>query len=132
MWNFPIANALVIITECCGPSSSNRTFSFFGQPIMKLPAGTTTISGHLSHSLNTSFGLRERSSVDDRGAAHREVRDTVCALHGLALGRAAAGGATTAGCAGAAGGGGVGRTGGATTASWGFFNSSSRARASVP
>src|ERR1700722_9920967 len=24
---------------------------------MKLPAGTATISGHLSHSLNTSFGL---------------------------------------------------------------------------
>ena len=36
---------------------------------MKLPDGTTTISGQLSHSLKLSF--------DDSGAVHRDASDTV-------------------------------------------------------
>jgi hypothetical protein len=38
-----------------------RSFSLFGDPIVNLPAGTTTISGHLSHSRKLSFGWRPRS-----------------------------------------------------------------------
>ena len=42
--NFETANGLAIVTPCCGPSSSERPFSFAGEPIMNSPAGTTTIS----------------------------------------------------------------------------------------
>ena len=37
--------------------------------MVKLPDGTTTISGQLSHSLKLSF--------DDSGAVHRDASDTV-------------------------------------------------------
>jgi hypothetical protein len=42
--------------------------------MMKLPAGTTTISGHVSHSLKLSFGRNALSSAGDNGAA----RDWAC------------------------------------------------------
>src|SRR5262252_8709578 len=51
--------------------------SFAGEPMVKLPAGTTTISGHLSHSLNTSFGFSAHSSTADSGCADRDDNDTV-------------------------------------------------------
>ena len=39
-----------------------------GDPIMKLPAGTTTISGQSAHSLKLSFGFSARSSAAVSGA----------------------------------------------------------------
>jgi len=36
--------------------------SFAGDPIMKLPAGTTTILGQLAHSMNVSPGFNARSA----------------------------------------------------------------------
>jgi hypothetical protein len=44
-----------------------RSFSLGGDPIVKLPCGTTTISGHASHSLNESFGRSARSRAADSG-----------------------------------------------------------------
>jgi hypothetical protein len=35
--------------------------------MVKLPAGTTTISGQLAHSLNVSFGFSARSRSSDSG-----------------------------------------------------------------
>src|SRR5215467_7564996 len=52
------------------------------------PAGTTTISGHLSHSLKTSLGLSPHSSpaVSGFGARNddRDTLTTVALPHGLA------------------------------------------------
>jgi hypothetical protein len=61
---------------------------------MKVPAGTTTISGHVLHSLNASLGLSVHSSADDSGCADLDDSETAVAmpLHGLD----AAGGTTTA------------------------------------
>ena len=42
----PTANGSDILTRCTGPSSASRPFSPDGEPIMKLPAGTATISRH--------------------------------------------------------------------------------------
>jgi len=72
---------------------------------VNLPAGTTIISGHLSHSLNVSFGLSARSSAADNGHGAREGRDAVtgAVLQGreeTAGGVGATGGATTATCCG--------------------------------
>src|SRR5262245_6261067 len=64
---FPAAKALAMVTVRCGPSSSERPSSPNGDPIVKLPAGTTTISGHSSHSLKLSLGLSARSSADVNG-----------------------------------------------------------------
>jgi hypothetical protein len=36
----------VKVTRCCGPSSGLRPSSFFGEPMTKLSARTTTSSGH--------------------------------------------------------------------------------------
>src|SRR5262249_6099014 len=52
-----------MVTFRCGPSWPRRPASFSGDPIMKLPAGTTTISGQLAHSLRIAgrqclLGLR--------------------------------------------------------------------------
>jgi hypothetical protein len=44
---------------------------------VKDPDGTTTISGHFSHSLNTSFGVTPHSSAADNGWAERDDRETV-------------------------------------------------------
>jgi hypothetical protein len=74
-WNLPAANGFTIVTECCGPSFSCRLASLAGDPIMNEPAGTTTISGHFSHSLNMSFGLSAHCSLADSGCAEREDRD---------------------------------------------------------
>src|SRR5437764_142352 len=56
--NLPTANGLAMVTLCVGFSSL-----FFSDPIMKLPAGTTTISGHSGQSLKLSFGFRQRFSL---------------------------------------------------------------------
>ena len=53
--NFDTAKGLAIVTECCGPSLVLRPFSVAGDPIAKLPAGTTTILGQsFAHSLKES------------------------------------------------------------------------------
>src|SRR5262249_38728827 len=54
--NLPTAKGCAIVTRCCGPSLALRPTSFAGDPIMKVPAGTTTISGQLAHSLNLRPG----------------------------------------------------------------------------
>src|SRR5262249_8890477 len=106
--------------------------------MVKLPGGITTISGHLSHSLKTSFGLSAHSSAADRGPAARFDRDAVVvtAPHGLAGEDC---GATTAICCG-----GVWGTdgpeelllvegiGGVTAATLLLFKSSKRERAMLP
>jgi hypothetical protein len=46
-----------------GSSLSRRPSSLIGEPMMKVPAGTITISGHSAQSLNVSFGLRQRVSL---------------------------------------------------------------------
>ncbi len=40
---------------------------------MKLPAGTTTISGQFAHSLNVSFAFSAFSCIGDSGAASVDV-----------------------------------------------------------
>src|SRR5262245_47900039 len=54
---------LAIVISCCGPSGSKRPSSVFGEPIMKLSGGTTTISEHSAQSLKLSIGLRHRPSL---------------------------------------------------------------------
>src|SRR3954465_11493178 len=46
----PTAKATRNATGCCGPSLLLRPLSSFGEPIRLLPAGTTAITGHMSHS----------------------------------------------------------------------------------
>src|SRR5215831_13123745 len=67
----PTANGSANATRCCGLSSSSLPCSATGAPIVKSPAGTTTISGHVSHSLNKSLGCSARSSAADSGLAIR-------------------------------------------------------------
>src|SRR5262249_62018253 len=84
--NLPTANGLASVTWCRG-SSISRAFAS-PPPMMNEPAGTTTISGHLSHSLKTSLGLRPHSSPAVSGfGARNDDRDTLTAAalpHGLA------------------------------------------------
>src|SRR5262249_10423730 len=47
--NFPTAYGRAIATVCCGPSSLPRPASSGGDPIIKRPAGATTISGQYGH-----------------------------------------------------------------------------------
>jgi hypothetical protein len=72
-----MANGLLIVTACRGPSEPDRSFSPTGDPIEKDPAGTTTISGQFSHSRKLSFGLSAHSSAADSGAARRDGSDPV-------------------------------------------------------
>jgi hypothetical protein len=102
--------------------------------MVKLPAGTTTISGQLSHSRNTSFGFSARSSAAESGVVpHRKESET-------AQGGIVAGGTPVGFSMSAAGacfisstnrGAGAGRCGGTgkTTAVRGRFSSSIRAAA---
>src|SRR6516164_2265956 len=54
----PTAKGLTIVTSCCGPSFSSRPFSLPGEPIVNLPAGTTTTAGQpVAHSLKSDPGL---------------------------------------------------------------------------
>jgi hypothetical protein len=53
----PTANGRAMVTGRCGPSLPSRPGSSSGDPIMKLPAGTTTISGHSGQSRNTRPGV---------------------------------------------------------------------------
>jgi hypothetical protein len=55
--NCPTAYCRAIVTVRCGPSLEERPGSFVGEPMVKLPAGTTIICGQFAHSLNVSFGL---------------------------------------------------------------------------
>src|SRR5215204_3743192 len=63
---FAIANGELMVTLRCGPSFSSRLFSFTGEPIMKKPVGTTTISGHSGQSLKVSLGFKHFSLVAGR------------------------------------------------------------------
>src|SRR5437667_8586580 len=85
MWNLPTANDAPIAAKCCGPSFSKRPASLADDPIVKVPAGTTNISGHLSHSLNAFFGLSAHSSISDNGRGARDDQETVMGTpsHGL-------------------------------------------------
>ena len=68
---FPNANDRSV-TECCGASSATdpllapwltaHDFSAADEPMVKLPAGTTTISGHCGQSRNTAPGTRPGTS----------------------------------------------------------------------
>src|SRR5436190_22923272 len=62
-----------MVTVCCGPSSAECPGSLVGDPIVKLPAGTTIISGQFAHSLNVSFGFSAFSCIGDSGAASVDV-----------------------------------------------------------
>ena len=86
--------------------------------MVNVPAGTTTISGHLSHSLKLSFGFNARSSAADSGAAYRDASETVFAPppHGPGAAGGTTGGTTTAGTTGVGRGGTAGDTGGAAAA----------------
>src|SRR5262245_47494528 len=59
----PTAKTRSMVTVRCGPSSSERPCSRAGEPITKVPAGTTIISGQSGQSLNVSLGLRQRLSL---------------------------------------------------------------------
>src|SRR5215475_399624 len=49
--NLETAKGFAIVTSCCGPSRARRPVSLSGDPIVKLPAGITIISGQsLAHS----------------------------------------------------------------------------------
>ena len=50
---------------CCGPSVGKRFGSLAGDPIVKLPGGTTIICGQLLHSVKVSFGLSPRARSGD-------------------------------------------------------------------
>src|SRR5271168_3843354 len=63
----PTAKGLAIMTLCRGLSSMSRPVSVAAEPMVKLPSGTTTVSGHLSHSLKLSFGSSVRSRSGDNG-----------------------------------------------------------------
>src|SRR5438105_9806322 len=92
----PAANGLSMVTLRCGPSSGLRSNSLDGEPIVNSPGGITTISGQVSHSLNTSFGFSAHSSTAERAVVVRE--DTVNGVVEGALqpGSSRAGGRTTA------------------------------------
>ena len=64
----PCDRALLTVKEyvvviLCWPSSSSRYFSVSGEPIMNVPGGMTTISGHISQSLKI-LSVRPTSSAD--------------------------------------------------------------------
>src|SRR5262245_20804847 len=50
---FPTANGRAIVTRCRGPSLSRRPGSLGGEPMIRVPAGRTTIWGHSSQSRKT-------------------------------------------------------------------------------
>ena len=53
----PTANGRANVTTCCGPWAIPSVASLGGEPMVKLPPGTTTISGQFAHSRNESFGF---------------------------------------------------------------------------
>src|SRR5262245_45489322 len=108
--NLPTANGRAMVTLRCGPSASDRPGSLAGDPIMKLPAGTTTISGQTSHSRKVSPGLSARS------------RSGVSGVGGV--------GTLTAGSSGAGEAAGGGSLGGGVAAAT-FFASSMRFNSSI-
>src|ERR1700681_1182129 len=111
---------------CSGLSESWRSGSLAGEPIVNAPAGTTTISGHMAHSLKIVFGASAHSSPADNGWAGRAATDpSVAPPHGEAGGR---GGAIAADST--AGPGTAILPEGATTATWLFFRPSMRTSAS--
>src|SRR5262245_25120710 len=108
-----------MVTTRGGPSSLLRSASL-PDPIVNSPAGTTTISGHVSKSFKQSLGIRHRlvgGEPENHSAtpsSHRPQLDI--------------GGTTTAGSAGFADGG-TDAFGGAVTATRCCFSSSTRKRA---
>ena len=71
--NRPTANGLANVTMCCGRSSAVLPTSLSGDPMTNLPAGTTTISGQVLHSLKWSIGRRASSSMCDKGVGRRTL-----------------------------------------------------------
>src|SRR5215813_1479883 len=72
--NFPTAYGRAIATVCCGPSSLLRPASFGGDPIIKLPAGATTISeqyGHGRPSASRSRKLAPEPGLTDSAGSRR-------------------------------------------------------------
>src|SRR5580693_49379 len=61
--NLDAAKGLAIVTLCGGPSWSKRPGSVAGDPIVKVPAGTTIISGQsFAHSRKLACGFSARST----------------------------------------------------------------------
>src|SRR5262252_8536684 len=72
--NFPTAYDRAIATVCCGPSSLLRPASFGGDPIIKLPAGATTIPGQYGHgrpSASRSRKLAPEPGLTDSAGSRR-------------------------------------------------------------
>lgn len=57
----PIAQGLVLVTACAGPSRSYRPSSEAGDPIVNEPGGIEMTSGHSSQSRQRSPGVRAGS-----------------------------------------------------------------------
>jgi hypothetical protein len=59
--NLPASAAITAVRRCRSDTAIIAArispSSLLREPMVKLPAGTTTISGQLAHSLNVSFGL---------------------------------------------------------------------------
>src|ERR1700722_1516625 len=64
--NRPTANGWANVTLCLGASVEARFGPSSSDPITKLPAGTTIISGHFSHSLKSAFCFSEASAEPER------------------------------------------------------------------
>src|SRR5690242_492442 len=79
--NAPMAKAAPMATETWSSRSPSRCASPAGEPIVKAPAGTMTISGQSGQSLNLSPapGLRQRRSVPARAT---QMPSQVCARLG--------------------------------------------------
>src|SRR6516225_6705168 len=89
------ASGLVIVTLCTGFSSE-----YSSEPIMKSPAGITTISGHSGQSLKVSFGFRQRISLLTWASvpSHGEGEGAACEGFFASTGAGTLGGAATATC----------------------------------
>src|SRR5262245_40266207 len=76
---FPAENGAAIVTRT-STSSLYRSGSFAGDPIMKVPAGTTTISGQVGQSLKVSLGLRQPRSLATCMPSHRAGTGLIAAV----------------------------------------------------
>ncbi len=65
------ANGREMVTRRCGPSSFWRSCSLSGEPIMKLPAGMTTISGQASQSSRKVMGRPSATEARDKAASEK-------------------------------------------------------------
>src|SRR5262249_55309829 len=77
--NLPTAIGWAIVTACIGPSLSTPPTALSGDPIMNLPAGTTTIGGQVAQSLNSVPGAGPAAA---EGAASPASMTTALARSG--------------------------------------------------